>query len=81
MVRHIEKNTLNVGRKKTPDGYFVAVLDSEAYSKLKDHICRLGLTVEDCGNFIIVKSRSWSIIEKLMNIAKGLGVQVKERKE
>ncbi len=81
MVRIVERNTVNIGRKKTPDGYFIAVLDQEAYTKLREHLPRLGLQVEQCGGIIIIKSKSWSSIEKLANIARGLGIQVKERRD
>ncbi|GEM_PF-617406 len=81
MVKLVERNTINVGRKRTPDGYFVAILDSEAYGKLREYLSKLGLQVEQYGNIIIVKSKSWSSLEKLINIARSLGVQVKERRE
>ena len=80
----IEKNTLNIGRKRDPEGYFVAVLSQDAYDKLKDVIDKLSLSnqvlVDRLGTAYMLRSKSWNIIDRLANIAKQRGIRVEERR-
>lgn len=74
----IEKNVLNVGRRKNPQGYYVAVLEVETFkNKLQDVIEKLKLGFEISGNIVFIYSKSWSNIEKLINTAKSRGIEVK----
>ncbi len=67
---------LNIGRKKDPRGYYVAIADKETYFKIRDIVERLGLEVEDLGVMVGIRSKSWSKIEKLIEEAKSRGIEV-----
>ncbi|GAB6948312.1 hypothetical protein JCM16161A_24420 [Vulcanisaeta sp. JCM 16161] len=53
-------------------------MDLETYELLNQSINRLGLDVEFMGNIVVVRDRSWSRINKLVNIARELGINVND---
>ena len=69
---------LNVGRRRDPGGNYVITMDLETYGLLRQWVDRLGLSVEVMGNVVVVRDRSWSRIERLVNAARGLGITVNE---
>ncbi len=80
----MESNTINIGRKRDPNGYFVAVLASDTYDKLKDVIDKMLLSnqilIDRAGNMYIIRSKSWNTMSKLVNAARQRGIRVEERK-
>ncbi len=69
---------LNVGRRRDPEGNYVVVMDLETYELLKQSISRLGLSVESLGGAVVIRDRSWSRIDRLLRIARGMGITVNE---
>ncbi|MGC8543780.1 MAG: hypothetical protein ACP5NQ_07535 [Vulcanisaeta sp.] len=51
-------------------------MDRETYEKLRDSLVKLGLNFETVGNIVIIRDRSWSRIEKLINKARELSIDV-----
>ena len=80
----IETNTLNIGRKRDPEGYFVAIMPLDVYDKLKDIIDQLvsssKVIIDRAGTAYILRSKSWNTIAKLANVARQRGVRVEERR-
>ncbi|MGC8606431.1 MAG: hypothetical protein ACP5GZ_03780 [Vulcanisaeta sp.] len=69
---------VNVSRRKDPEGNYVVVMDIETYELLEPSLSKLGLNAEFMGNVVIIRDRSWSRINKLMNIARELGINLNE---
>lgn len=69
---------LNVSRRKDPEGNYVVVMDMNSYELLKSSISKLGVNVEFMGNVVIIRDRSWSRINKLINTARELSINVNE---
>ena len=69
---------LNVSRRKDPEGNYVVAMDIGTYELLKSSLGRLGLNVEVMGNVVVIRDRSWSRINKLINVARELGINVNE---
>jgi len=67
---------LNVSRRKDPSNNYVVIMDRETYEKLRDSLVKLGLNFETVGNIVIIRDRSWSRIEKLINKARELSIDV-----
>ncbi|WP_446753019.1 hypothetical protein [Vulcanisaeta sp. JCM 16161] len=67
-----------MSRRKDPEGNYVVAMDLETYELLNQSINRLGLDVEFMGNIVVVRDRSWSRINKLVNIARELGINVND---
>ncbi len=80
----IKSNSLNIGRKRDPQGYFVAIMSREVYEKLRDFVDQLMVTsqvvIEQAGTFYMIKTRSWSIMERIANVARQRGINVEERR-
>lgn len=74
----IRNGTLNIGRKRDPQGNYVVVLTRNTYMKVKDIIEKLNFTCDDQGDIIFLKTRKWSEIDKLIKMAKGRDVKIVE---
>ena len=72
---------IHIGRKRDPQGYYVALMSVTTFEKLKDVISRLGVQFEIVGNLVFIKSKSWMNIQKIVNICHERGIRVLERKE
>ncbi len=69
---------LNVSRRRDPVGNYVVAMDIETYELLKPSLGKLGLNAEVMGSVVIIRDRSWSRINKLINVARELCISVNE---
>ncbi|MFP3310335.1 MAG: hypothetical protein RXO26_00760 [Caldivirga sp.] len=78
-MRHgLRLDAINVRRVKGPDGYFTVAMGVVVYRLIEDKVHELGLGVELIGDVVIVKAKSWSSINKLLNYARSMGISIIE---
>ncbi|NPA23182.1 MAG: hypothetical protein GXO23_02660 [Crenarchaeota archaeon] len=77
----IDVDELHVGRKKDPQGYYVALVHKDTLGKLIDVVQSSEIYVDPYGDIIILRSRSWKAIQRLINYARSRGIRVLERRE
>ncbi len=71
---------LHIGRKRDPQGYYVAVLNVRTYELLREAIEKLNIQIERAGDIVFLKSRSWTSMNKLTNICETRGIKVLYRR-
>ncbi len=79
MVR-VGVDEIHVGRKKDPQGYYVALVHKDTLGKLIDLLQDRDVYVEPYGDIVIIRSRSWNSIQRLVNYARSRGIRVLDRK-
>ncbi len=72
---------LHIGKKKDPQGYYVALVHKDTLGKLVEVIQSSNIIVEPYGEIIILRSRSWNSMQRLINYAQSRGIKVLYRKE
>ncbi|NPB00025.1 MAG: hypothetical protein GXO10_01485 [Crenarchaeota archaeon] len=77
----IKVDELHVGKKKDPQGYYVALVHKDTLGKLIEVVESSNISVEPCGEFIILRSRSWNTMQRLINYARSRGIKVLEKRE
>lgn len=72
-----QRQVLNVSRsRKDPEGNYVAILSKDAFDGIINKVIELELYYETTGNLVVIKGRSWSKIQKLINYAREVGIEV-----
>jgi len=77
----INVDELHVGKRKDPQGYYVALVHKDTLGKLVEVIQSSDIIVEPYGEVIILRSRSWNSMQKLINYARSRGIKVLDRRE
>ncbi|MDT7902821.1 MAG: hypothetical protein RQ838_02000 [Caldivirga sp.] len=78
-MRHgLRLDAINVRRVKGPDGYFAAAMGIGVYRLIEGKVHELGFRVELIGDVAIVKAKSWSSINRLINYARSMGISIIE---
>ncbi|WP_143701262.1 hypothetical protein [Vulcanisaeta thermophila] len=73
----MRSRALNVGRRRRdPEGNYVAVTDSVVFNKLISKVVELGLDYEVTGDLVVIRGKSWSKMQRLINFARELGIEV-----
>ena len=75
MVR-MDLDSLNVSRRRDPQGFYVAVIGREKVTTIIDAVEELGLDIERSGDVIMIRSKSWAKLASLMSRAKARGLRV-----
>ncbi|GGP19276.1 hypothetical protein GCM10007981_02310 [Thermocladium modestius] len=75
MVR-IDLGSLNVSRRRDPQGFYVAIIGKERAAIIIDAVEELGLDIESSGDVIMIRSKSWAKLASLMSRAKARGLRV-----
>ncbi len=72
----MDLNSLNISRKKDPQGFYVAIIGREGAAVIIDAVEELGLDIERSGDIIVIRSKSWAKLTSLMLRAKTRGLRV-----
>ena len=75
----IDLNALNIGFKRTPDGYYVIATGIEVFNKIRDVVEKLQLKFEVIGQQVLIYTKRRSDITTLINYAKARNIKVLTR--
>lgn len=78
MRRIINDGELAVDRRRDPEGNYIVVMKVKDYENVKDKVNELGLVVELASDLVLIKSKSWSKVSRLINYARSRGIKVRE---
>jgi arginine repressor len=69
MMVQIDLNALNISKRRDPNGFYVAIIGEHSFALIVDYINDLGLDIEKEGNMIMIKTKSWAKLAKLIKKA------------
>ncbi len=79
MTSHIGSHVMyvKVGPKKDPQGYYVAVTTRDVFERyVRNRFVSLNVVIEEIGEEVFIKSKSRSILKRLIKFLASKGVTV-----
>ena len=64
---------VKTGRKRDPEGYYLALIDKEGSRLLGAYLRDLEVNIEEWGEYIALRTRSRSLLKRILRKAKSLG--------
>ena len=64
---------IKTGRRKDPEGYYLALIDKEGFHLLRAYLRKLGIGVEEWGEYVALRARSRSLLKRILRKARSLG--------